>query len=122
MQEKKVMVVDADHDILTTLSNLFKNEGIEVIAVDNGWKCLMELENGFKGVVLMDIMMAQMSGWQIIKNAVKGGFMEDVILIILTAKHTPNKEIDEFDSYIQDYITKPFDIKKIVPTVKKYFP
>jgi DNA-binding response OmpR family regulator len=115
------MVVDDDPDILVTLGTLFEEEGFEVVTAENGLECLKELEKGFRGIILLDIMMPVLDGWDTIKHMTLGGYMDDnVVIVILTARRIPDKEMEEFENYIQEYITKPFDIKQLIETVKKH--
>ena len=64
--QKNIMVVDDDPDILLSLQELFEREGFEVTTADNGRNCLLELEKGFQGIIILDIMMPIMDG--LIKN------------------------------------------------------
>ena len=113
--EKRIMVVDDDPDILITIRKIFESEGYEVFTVDSGKDCLNELERGFKGIILMDIMMPFMDGWDTIEEISKKGYAKDVKISILTARGTPDREkMRGLESYIHDYITKPFDIKKLI--------
>ena len=116
--EKKLMIVDDDSDILITLRSIFEREGFEVFTVDSGMDCIKELERGFKGVILMDIMMPFMDGWDTIKEIIKRGFVEDVVISILTAKGTPDHEkMKGLESYVYDYIAKPFNVRELVSNV-----
>ena len=115
----KIMIVDDNLDILLSLRELFEIEGYEVVIVDNGWKCLQELERGFKGIVILDLMMPIMNGAETIKNMVIEGFVEDNIIIVLTVKKIQGKEFDEIYPYIHEYITKPFDINELLDTVNR---
>jgi len=118
--DKRIMVVDDDPDILITIRKIFENEGYEVFTVDSGSDCINELERGFSGIILMDIMMPFMDGWDTIMEIMKRGFDKDVIISILTARGTPDHEkIKGLESYIYDYITKPFDTKKLISNVKQ---
>ncbi|MEF8880102.1 MAG: response regulator transcription factor [Candidatus Thermoplasmatota archaeon] len=119
--KKRVMIVDDDPSILITIREIFEPEGFEVYAVSSGEDCLEELKKGFKGVILMDIMMPHMDGWETIKEIVKNGYHDDVVISMLTAKNLPDEEIDELKDYIQDYFTKPFEGKKLVSAVDSYF-
>ena len=117
--EKRIMIVDDDPDILITIRTLFENKGYEVLTVDSGKDCIRELERGFKGVILMDIMMPFMDGWDTIAEILKRGLDKNVIISILTAKGTRDHEkIRGLESYIYDYITKPFDPKELLTNVK----
>lgn len=118
--DKRIMIVDDDPDILITIRRVFENEGYEVFTVDSGKDCIGELERGFKGVILIDLMMPGMDGWDTIVEIIKRGFEKDVIISILTAKGTPDHEkMKGLESYIHDYITKPFDLKKLISNVKQ---
>ena len=77
---KKIMIVDDEHDILSSLKTVFQHQDYDVVTVDNGDDCITELEKGFKGVVLMDIMMPGMDGWQTIREIVKKGLIKNGII------------------------------------------
>jgi len=119
LQQSKIMIVDDNPDILNSLRALFKMEDFEVILADDGWKCLRELEKGFKGIIILDIMMPVMNGVETIKNMVKEGYIEDNIIIVLTVKKVQGEEFDEIYPYIYDYIAKPFDVDQLLNTVKR---
>ena len=55
---KKIMIVDDDSDIVISLQKLFENQGFEVIAVDNGRKCLLELEKDLFEELRRDLFLA----------------------------------------------------------------
>lgn len=117
--DKKIMVVDDDPDILITIRKIFENEGYEVYTVDSGIDCIKELERGYQGIILMDIMMPFMDGWDTIEEIKKRGFTNNVIISILTAKGTPDHEkLKGLEPYIYDYITKPFDVKDLISNVR----
>ena len=117
---KRIMVVDDDPDILIAIRKIFENEGYEVFTVDDGMDCLKELERGFRGIILMDVMMPFMDGWDTITEIIKRGFTKGVVISILTSRGTPDHEkMRRLESYIHDYITKPFDVKKLILDVRK---
>ncbi len=121
--KKKVMIVDDDPYILITIREIFEPEGFEVVTASGGRECLEELKKGFKGVILMDIMMPQMDGWDAIREIVARGYTEGNIIAIamLTAKDVPDQKMEGLQEYVIDYITKPFDPKELVATVEEYF-
>jgi len=117
--DKRIMVVDDDPDILIAIRKIFEIEGYEVFTVDSGMDCINEIERGFKGVILMDIMMPFMDGWDTILEIMKRGYTKDIIISILTAKGTPDRDkMRGLESYIYDYITKPFDVQKLISNVE----
>jgi len=120
--QKKIMIVDDDSDILIAFREIFEKEGYKVYTVDCGMDCIKEIERGFIGVILMDIMMPFMDGWETIKEIKKKGLTKNIKISIITAKGCiDNKKIKEFSPYIFDYITKPIELKKLLINVKKLF-
>ena len=120
IKEKRLMVVDDDPDILITIRGIFEKEGYEVFTVDSGIDCIKELERGFRGIILLDIMMPFMDGYDTIEEISKRGLANNVVISILTAKGIPDRNrISELESYIYKYFTKPFDVKELVANVRK---
>ena len=112
------MVVDDDPDILVSLRTIFEHNGFEVLAVDSGKDCIKELEKGFKGIVFMDLIMPFMDGWDTIKEIINKGLDNDVLIFIITAIGSPDSEkMKGLETYIYDYIPKPFDLRKILTEV-----
>jgi len=119
---KKVMIVDDEQDILTSLKTVFKNQDYDVIAVDNGFDCITEVEKGFKGVILMDIMMPGMDGWETIREIVNKGLIKNVAIGIITGKGTKDHQnIDGLRCYIYDYFSKPLNIKELIRSVENCY-
>lgn len=115
------MVVDDDPFVLITLRSLFEPEGYEVYCVNSGQECLDELSRGFQGVVLMDIMMPHMDGWQTIREIVKRGYATGNVISMLTARGDYDPIAEDIRPYVKDYLLKPFDLKPLVNKVSKYF-
>jgi CheY-like chemotaxis protein len=118
---KKLMVVDDDPFVLITMRDLFEPEGYEVLCVNSGQDCLDELANGFQGVILMDIMMPHMDGWQTIREIVARGYSKGNIISMLTARGDFDPIAEDIRPYVKDYLVKPFDLTPLVNKVKKYF-
>jgi DNA-binding response OmpR family regulator len=119
--QKKVMIVDDDPDILITIRELFESEGFIVYTVPSGKDCIDELQNGFKGVILMDVMMPHMDGWSTIRQMVFKGLHKGNIISMISAKDECDWKFDDLKQYIHHYITKPFDTRQLVHTVNGYF-
>jgi DNA-binding response OmpR family regulator len=117
--DKRVMIVDDDPDILIAIRKIFEEEGYEVLTVDSGKDCIKELERGYKGVILMDIMMPFMDGWDTIEEISKRGLYKNVVISIITANGSPDHEkMKGLEAYIYDYIIKPFDVDQLILNVK----
>lgn len=117
---RQIMVVDDDAFILEVMGELFESEGIGVVAAGSGDACIAELKNGFRGVILMDVMMPGKDGWETIGEMIDRGLMEGNVVAMLTAKDIPDKALDNLKEHVIDYITKPFEADEIVAVVKGY--
>lgn len=120
MKQKEVMIVDDDISILQTVERIMKENNIKVRTATGGKECLKELEKGFKGLILMDIVMPEMDGWDTIQEIVDRGYIDGVIISMLTGKEEPDKKMDSLKEYVLDYIRKPFGYHNFLKVVKKY--
>jgi DNA-binding response OmpR family regulator len=77
--------------------------------------------HGFQGVILKDIMMPHMDGWQTIREIVARGYTKGNIISMLTARGDFDPIAEDIRPYVKDYLVKPFDLKPLVNKVKKYF-
>jgi len=120
-ESPKVMVVDDDENVLLVAREIFEPEGIRVITAGSGKECLTYLGSGFRGLILMDIMMPEMDGWDTIREIVRQGYAgEGTLIAMLTAKDVPDRKMEGLQEYVIDYITKPFDPDELVALVKEY--
>ncbi len=112
-----VMVVDDDPAIQFTVQEILEDANLDVRIADSGSACLEALREGFKGVILMDVMMPEMDGWGTIKAMVEEGLCEGRIILMLTAVHDPGPELDCLKEYVLDYLRKPFTEDELTSAV-----
>lgn len=121
---RRIMVVDDEPDVLLSLKTILQKQNYDVVTVTNGRECLKELKKGFKGVILMDLMMPVMDGWETINQIVNKGYIDDVAISIITGKGTKDyQKMSLLGSYIFDYLAKPLNIDQLISSVeecKKY--
>jgi CheY-like chemotaxis protein len=117
---KKVMIVDDEPDVLISLKTVFERQNYEVITVSNGAECLDEIEKGFRGVILMDLMMPVMDGWTTINEIVKRGYTKDVCVSVITGKGTKDyQKMGMLGTFIFDYLPKPLDVNQLISSVEE---
>jgi len=114
-QKKKILVVDDDRDICEILSFNLKHEGYEVDTVHSAEEALKKLSPEHC-LILLDVMMSGMSGYQMAEKLRKGG--NNINIIFLTAKDTENDMLTGFSVGADDYISKPFSLKEVSARVK----
>ena len=104
---KSILVVDDDKDTQYTVGEILKESGFNVIFAGNGLECLSELNKNSVDLVLLDIMMPKMDGFETIKNIRKNSSLRGLKVIALTAyAMLDNKEVIEKNGF-DDIITKP---------------
>jgi len=117
--KKQLLVVDDEEDILTSLNAFYKQNDVDIKTVTNGKDCIKFIEQGFKGIVLIDIMMPKMDGWQTVKELVARGLNNQVKIKIITGKGTKDhSKIAELAPYIDDYIGKPFTHETLLKIIE----
>lgn len=99
---------------------LLSCKGVDVVTAGGGDDCLRLLREGFRGVILMDIMMPGKNGWDTIREIEKAGLLQGNIISMLTSKDAPDEQMEGLQDIVIDYITKPYEAQEIVDVVRKY--
>jgi CheY-like chemotaxis protein len=115
-----IMVVDDNNDTLYTIGEILKDFGYETIFASNGVECLAILNTKIPDIILLDIMMPQMDGFQTIKRIKGEPKYSSIPIIALTAyAMLDNKGIIERNGF-NDLITKPVNTVELEAKIKKY--
>ena len=116
MALEKVLVVDDDPNICDVLMMYLENEGYSVILSYDGEEALVKFNALKPDIVLLDVMLPSMDGWQVCREIRK---KSSVPIIMITAKSdTYEKELG-LELGADNYIEKPYDNKEIVARIKK---
>lgn len=115
--KNNIMIVDDDLELLNILQGLLEKNDYNVVTAANGKECLSELERGFEGIIVLDVMMPVMDGVETIKEMIVKGFIEINKIILLTARKIQGKEFDDIYFYIEKYILKPFDVDELLKAI-----
>ncbi|MDR3563038.1 MAG: response regulator transcription factor [Negativicutes bacterium] len=111
----KILIVDDDLHIRELIKVFLKNAGFEVFEASDGGEALSKLETTKADMVILDIMMPNMDGWQLCRE-LRTSF--DIPLLMLTAKGETSQKIKGFELGTDDYLVKPFDPLELVARVK----
>jgi DNA-binding response OmpR family regulator len=117
MSNKLILIVEDEEDILELLEYTLQKEGFETIGfltIDKNVRKVLDEEN--IDLILMDRNLPGIEGTTFINEIKKQGYSNPVIYV--TAKDNDDDIIEGFDSYADDYITKPFNIKELCARVK----
>jgi CheY-like chemotaxis protein len=108
MDNKKVMIVDDNEYVRAAVEFICESEQLGQVSAASGEECLAHLAAGFRGVILMDVMMPEMDGWQTIRQIVERGLYPGNLIVMLTGMGEPDSRMDGLQEYVTDYLTKPF--------------
>ena len=111
----RVLVCDDDRDIVSALKIYLTAEGYEVLEAYNGKQALLAVAAQEVHLILMDLMMPEMDGIEVIKNIRKESA---VPVIILTAKGDTFDKVLALELGADDYIVKPFEPKELIARIK----
>ncbi|MCR5808900.1 MAG: response regulator transcription factor [Clostridiales bacterium] len=111
----KVLVVDDDKRILQILRLYLIKDGYDVITAERGDNALDLALSESPAIVILDIMLPGMDGWEVLENLRRSS---DVPVIMLTARGDITDRIQGLDRGADDYIVKPFEPKELLARVK----
>lgn len=113
---KKLLVVDDETDIRELLEFDLSHSGYDVDVACDGNEGLQKALSGKYDLILLDVMMPKINGFDVCKNIKEHNPSQPVLM--LTAKGTINDKTQGFDSGADDYIVKPFDIQEVLLRVR----
>lgn len=117
---KKIMVVDDEPDILSSVGQMLELNGYEVIKASDGKDCLDKLHSLSinPDLILLDIMMPDVSGWDVVAKLKENSKWKGIPIVFLTAKGDV-MSVGMGGLTAMDYIVKPFDVKNLILRIKK---
>jgi two-component system, OmpR family, response regulator len=111
----RILVVDDDDHIREVVCIFLQQEGYEIAEASDGKKALILLDSIQVDMVILDIMMPQMDGYELCNELRK---FYDFPILMLTAKGETTDKIKGFRVGTDDYLTKPFEVEELVMRVK----
>ncbi|MBR5203010.1 MAG: response regulator transcription factor [Clostridia bacterium] len=115
MQREKILVVDDDKNICELLRMYLEKEGYTVVMAHTGLDAVNAFNSENPDLVLLDIMLPQIDGWQVCREIRK---TSEKPIIMLTAKDEVFDKVLGLELGADDYLTKPFDTKELVARIK----
>ncbi|MFR0879975.1 MAG: response regulator transcription factor [Oscillospiraceae bacterium] len=115
MSVDKILIVDDDKNICDLLRIYLEKEGYSTIISYNGEEAMVKFNALNPNIVLLDIMLPGMDGWQICREIRK---VSPVPILILTAKGEVFDKVLGLELGADDYIVKPFDTKEVLARIK----
>ena len=115
MSAEKILVVDDDINICELLRLYLEKEGYSVVIANDGQAAIQTFREENPALILLDIMLPKMDGWQVCREIRK---TSDVPIIMLTAKGEVFDKILGLELGADDYVVKPFEAKEVVARIR----
>ncbi len=114
----KVMAVDDEPDITKLIEKILKKAGYKVATANSGTECLEKYPKEKPDIVLLDVMMPGMDGWEVYRSIKKINKNQKILfLTAVTLESEARKKMDELK--VSHYLTKPFDPPELIERVKR---
>ena len=112
--------VEDDEDMSLIINKTLTKQGFTVKSFENGKKFLEQFKLETPDIVLLDLMLPDMSGSDIIKKIRSNQKYDNVHIIVVSAKHMTMDKVENLDLGADDYIEKPFDLLELMSRVEAH--
>ncbi|MBP3759534.1 MAG: response regulator transcription factor [Firmicutes bacterium] len=112
----KILLAEDERRMAQALKELLKQENYEVDHFEDGLSALDAIEGDVYDMIILDVMMPGMNGFQVAKNARAKGIKAPILM--LTAKGEVDDKVEGLDSGADDYLTKPFMAKELLARIR----
>ena len=118
---KKILVVDDEDDILHFLEMVLREKGYQVTTASGGHEALTRAQIDKPDLVLLDIMMPQMDGWEVLKLLRVDEGTSDIPVAMLSARTEAKDRVQGLQEGAIDYICKPFSLTELLGKIEAIF-
>lgn len=118
MAEEKILIVDDEENIRELIKFNLDNNGYRTILADNGLDALKKVKSENPQLILLDVMLPTMDGYDVCKEIRRDNAISSTPIIMITAKGEEFDKVLGLELGADDYITKPFSIRELIARVK----
>lgn len=115
MANNKILIADDDAHIAELIKIYFEKDGFETVVATDGKKAVELFKAEAPAMVILDVMMPEMDGWQVCREIRR---VSNIPIIMLTAKGETFDKVLGLELGADDYIVKPFEPKELIARVK----
>jgi len=116
--KRRLLVVDDEQDVREMLALVLGRRGFGVQTAADGMEALVLAQSAPPDLILLDVMMRDMDGWEVLKLLQLEEVTRHVPVVILSARAEPRDKIRGLQEGAVDYLTKPFAIEEVVSRVE----
>jgi DNA-binding response OmpR family regulator len=115
---KKILLVDDEEDIVNLVRLILEDAGYQVTTTTDGREALKKLQNDRYDLLLLDIMMPFLSGWELLQQLRNDASTRNLPVAMLTARASPQDDMQPHPTNYCDYITKPFEPEDLLRRIR----
>jgi len=112
--------LEDDQNIKLILNKALTKQGFLVESFEKGIDLLNALGKKAPSIILLDLMLPDMSGYEVLKKIRANHLYDDIHIIIISAKHMTIDKVEGFDLGADDYIEKPFDLLELMSRIEAH--
>lgn len=117
---KKVVCIEDEQEMIELVKLILSRQNIDVIGALGGKEGLDRIEEVKPDLVLLDLMMPEMDGWEVYQKMKASDMMRDIPVIVVTAKaQSIDRVLGLHIARVDDYITKPFGPQELLESVQR---
>ena len=120
MSKAKVLLVDDEAFNLDFLQQALEDENYEISIAANGQEALDKIKSEQPDLVLLDLMMPVLDGFEVLKQVKADDNLRDIQIIIISAEHDSKSVVKGIKQGAEDYMTKPITAANLLKKVKEY--
>ena len=118
MPNERILIVEDEEAILEVVSQAMKRHGFEVSTANNGDSALEMAYSLHPDIIILDIMLPKMDGWEVCRRLKREDETRNIPLIMLTARREERDVVEGLNLGADDYIKKPFSLVELIARVK----
>lgn len=115
---KTALIIEDNPDIRENTAEILELAGFKVLSVENGKKGLVAASEHMPDIILCDIMMPEVNGYEVLENLKKNTLTAAIPFIYITASAEKSEEQRAMDMGADGYICKPFDVDTLMDTIE----
>lgn len=119
--DEKIMIVDDSPFIVDGLAAILTRKGYSPVPVHGGQECLETLQTGVPDLILLDIMMEPMDGWETLEKIKGNPATKDIPVLMFSAKKITPAEAQEHCVNIDDFVSKPVSPTQLLDSIQRIF-
>lgn len=116
----KILIVDDNQKNIQVLGTLLKNSHYNLIIAQNGTEAIERANKTIPDIILLDIQMPEMDGFEVCKKLKSNPQVKDVPIIFLTAQNESTDKVLGFSSGASDYVSKPYDPPELLARIETH--